>query len=209
MDMHHESEYNRDQWITFRAAADALRSLPSIEVAALRRSIEPYLHFRHTLDDCHRIHLEQACRKACYETGLSACCGFESIITFFADHVISLLCSEPEHIQILSVILQRPNLSGKCVYLTERGCLWTVRPIACAMFLCGRLKKDILQKNPEIESLWAQFLERERDFTWPSKPVLFDDLEKVFIRLAVKSPHMHFHQSPGLIRLKARSGLPV
>jgi hypothetical protein len=41
-------------------------------------------------------------------------------------------------------------------------------------------------------------------YTWPSRPVLFDKLEELFIQEGFDSPIMYFHHSPGLLRLKAK-----
>ena len=43
--------------------------------------------------------------------------------------------------------------------------------------------------------------ERKR-FTWPDRPVLFDDLEQYFMDAGCTSPHMYLHNSPGLLRVK-------
>jgi len=208
MQLHHQmSEYNRDQWVTFQAVREACESLPPSEIAKIEHSLQPYLAFRRELEDYQGKYLEAVCRQSCFETGLSGCCGFESIITFFADHVITYLLSQPREIEMIFDILQQPNRTGNCVYLAKNGCLWKVRPISCAMFFCGKLKAGSIEKNPEAQSIWTELQRREKEFTWPNQPVLFDDLEKIFIGLGVKSPHMYFHQSPGLLRLKARSGL--
>jgi hypothetical protein len=207
MQIHHVGEYNRDQWITFQAVREACNSMASAEKVKLRDTFQSYLSFRRELDSYHTTYLETFCRRFCFETGLSACCGFESIITFFADHVISFLLSTDEEMEAIFDVLQQPNRSGKCVYLGKTGCIWKVRPIACAMFVCGHLKAGCIENNPELQSLWTEFQSREKEYTWPTGPVIFDDLEKVFIGFGVKSPHMHFHQSPGLLRLKAEAGL--
>ena len=41
--------------------------------------------------------------------------------------------------------------------------------------------------------------------TWPDRPVLFDELEKLFIKEGYDSPLMYCHKSPGLLRLKSKS----
>ncbi len=196
------SEYNRDQWITFRAIADACRKLTPSEIAGLRDSLASYLHFREAVDRYQARYFHETCRGECFETGTSACCGFESIITFFADHAISYLLSDSREMSSLFEALEKPNTTSHCVYLGEHGCLWKVRPITCAMFFCSPGKKSVFPKQPEAESILSELKEREKEFTWPTKPVLFDDLEAYFIRLGLESPHLHFHRSPGLLRLK-------
>src|SRR5512139_1247787 len=77
------SEYQRDQWLSLTAIRGALEEIPAVERESLRSSLSGYLVFRRELADFHSRHFHEYCRRACYETGLSACCGFESIITFF------------------------------------------------------------------------------------------------------------------------------
>lgn len=207
MHAHDMNDYNREQLATFQAVSQACLRLTSIEREALIIRLAPYLVFRRDLDELHHGHVESTCRTACYETGLSACCGFESIITFFADHVITCLLSEPSDMRVIFERLEQPNRSRSCVYLAEHGCMWKVRPIACAMFFCESIKSKILRETPAVFAAWEDLQRREKGFTLPDRPVLFDDLEAYFIERGVSSPHMHFHNSPGLLRMKARHGL--
>lgn len=201
------SEYNREQEASFRAIGGALEGLPVAEIEGLRESAGPYLRFREDVDSYQSERFDPVCRKACFETGLSACCGFESIYTFFADQTIDFLFSSPEEKATLFEVLNRPNLTGKCVYLGDNGCLWKIRPISCAMFLCDEAKKSAFEKRPEEAAVWGEFRKREKDFTFPDKPVLFDDLETYFIGLGVESAYMYFHRSAGLLRVKEKHGL--
>ena len=50
-------------------------------------------------------------------------------------------------------------------------------------------------------------LKQEKSFKWPDRPVLFDDLEKLFLDLGCHSTLMHLNLSPGLLRIKKRAGL--
>lgn len=201
------SDYNRDQRLSIQAIREAFGKLTSSRVQHLRESIQPYLHFRQAIEDYQRTYFGALCRKICFETQVSACCGFESIITFFADQVINFLVTPPEEIAALSAVLERPNTTKKCVYLGKNGCIWRVRPISCAMFLCESVKKTVFEQQPEVESLWNDFQKQEKEFNWPTKPVLFDQLEKEFMKLGVDSPHLYFHRSPGLLRIKAQARL--
>ena len=54
---------------------------------------------------------------------------------------------------------------------------------------------------------WEEFRQEERLYTWPAKPVLFDELEIIFIEAGFDSPLMYLNRSPGLLRLKAKHGL--
>lgn len=200
-------DYNHDQWVSHQAIQKALDMLSPVTLEELTTLMQPYLQFRQTLETFQEDYFDPLCQKTCFETALSACCGFESIITFFADQVINFLVSPPEQRELLFKTIEKPNTTGKCVYLGDHGCIWRVRPISCTMFLCEEVKKKVFDRHPEAESLWQSLQAREKEFTWPDKPVLFDAIEKVFLPLGVVSPHLYFHQSPGLLRVKSRSGL--
>lgn len=207
MNVEQVSEYNRDQWATFHAVCEAGKDLSLYRLQELKQRVEPYLAFRAEVDRFQRDFVETTCRSQCFDTGLSACCGFESIITFFADHAVSFLLSTREEMDAIFRVLEQPNQTKHCVYLGPSGCLWKVRPITCAMFYCEELKRQAFTAHPESQPLWEALQAREKDYTWPVKPVLFNDLERVFLDLGALSPHMFFHQSPGLVRLKARHGI--
>ena len=207
MNLDRVSEYHRDQWHSFKAIEKACRGLLHGELEKLQRSLESYLQFRRTLDGFQEQFFGAFCRTTCYESKLSACCGFESIFTFFADQVITFLLSTPEELEALLHKLEKLNHTGRCVYLGESGCIWRVRPISCAMFVCEQAKQHAFSEEPDTEAAWEKLREAEKTYTYPIQPVLFDDLERIFLDLGVDSPHMYFHKSPGLLRVKARSGL--
>ncbi|ABK18970.1 hypothetical protein Sfum_3297 [Syntrophobacter fumaroxidans MPOB] len=199
-------EYNQDQWISLQAVRGTCDALAASEVERLKEGCLDYLRFRAGLDRFQDELIAAACRTICFDTGMSACCGFESIFTFFADHVVNTLFSERRETDALFSVLRRANRTGRCVYLGNGGCMWRIRPISCAMFFCDKIKEGILRADPETAERWSALQAMEKEFTWPVKPVLFDDLEKYFLGLGAKSPHMYFHQSPGLLRLKKKSG---
>jgi hypothetical protein len=201
------SEYNREQWKSFRAIEMACDGLPGSELASLKESLHSYLQFRKSLANYQQRHFSSFCQAKCFETDLSACCGFESIFTFFADQVITFLLSTQEELTALFHKLEQPNETRRCVYLNEKGCVWKMSPISCAMFLCEPAKRVVFSDDSNAEAIWEQLRTQEKDYTLPTKPVLFDDLETHFIRLGIDSPHMYFHKSPGLLRLKAESGI--
>jgi hypothetical protein len=199
-------DYNRDQWVSFKAIQKACETLSSNEIERLKETVQHYLVFRSALDDHQQSHILPFCHGYCFTTGLSACCGFESIYTFFADQVINFLFSSPQEREALFQVLEQRNQTQRCVYLGANGCLWLVSPITCAMFLCDQAKRTAAERHPETLPLWEDLKRREKEFTWPVKPVLFDEIEKYFMQLGVESPYMYFHRSPGLVRLKAKSG---
>jgi hypothetical protein len=201
------SEYNRDQWLSLTTIRGALEQMPTNEIDALRASLVPYLEFRRDLAAFHDRHFQQYCHQACFETGLSACCGFESIITFFADQVITCLVSDRDDRDLLVRILERPNTTGKCVFLGARGCQWRLPPISCAMFYCEPARKAVLANEKEAVAHFEELCRRDKQFTEPLRAVLFDDLERHFRHKGLATPHMFYHFSPGLLRLKAKAGI--
>jgi hypothetical protein len=201
------SEYNRDQLLSLQAIHTACGRLSDVEIRSLVERLGPYLEFRRQIESYQSQYFRDICEATCFSTRLSACCGFESIITFFADHVINFLLSTPEENGRILSVLGRANRTGRCVYLQAKGCLWRWSPISCAMFLCEDAKQTVFTRHTEAAVLWAELREREKDYTYPTQPVLFDDLEKVFRGLGVDSPQMYFHTSPGLLRLKAQAGI--
>jgi hypothetical protein len=200
-------DYNQDQLTTLRAVLGAVSRLSESERDGLRESIQPYLRFRDAVDRFFAEHFLSSCRSQCFDTGISGCCGFESIITFASDHAINVLFSDDSRITGLVDVLSRPNLSGKCVYLGPGGCLWSIRPISCAMFLCGWVKGLVLGDASELALFWDRLLAEEKVFTWPDRPVLFDTLEARLMELGVESPHLYFHRGPGLLSVKEKAGL--
>ncbi|MBP1738182.1 MAG: hypothetical protein H6Q48_475 [Deltaproteobacteria bacterium] len=116
------------------------------------------------------------CTQACFTTRQSACCNRDGIATFFADVVINALLSSGEDLGVLRNTLERDPGGFKCVYLGEKGCLWRLKPIVCEMFLCDRAKASVLDKDKALRDLWEGLLLKEKQFTWPDKPILFDAL---------------------------------
>ena len=202
------SDYNREQENAF---AVVRRHLKDIEMplrnGPLRDSLEAYLFFRRRVDRFLQEHFTSICGEACYRSRLSACCTKEGIITFFADVVVNALVSSPDEIEEILAVLQNPRTAVKCVYLGEKGCLWRIKPIVCTMFLCDRAQDEAFEKNPALRQQWQNFQTLKKRFTWPDRPVLFDELENIFIEAGHSSSLMYLHNSPGLIRVKQRAGL--
>jgi hypothetical protein len=203
MKMEPVSEYNRDQLVGFEKVREGLCKLDNQEIQELRTAIAPYLEFRARLAEFNARHFTALCRETCFLTSVSACCGFESIFTFFADQVITALCTNSTDQEAMLALLSRPNHSRHCVYLGESGCTWKVPPIGCAMFFCDTAKNQVFKGSPAAESEWSRLRELEKEFTQPTRPVLFDWIEVLFRRAGIDSPHMYFHKSPGLLRMKA------
>ena len=131
----------------------------------------------------------------------------EPLYREIADLVINTLLSNEGGTDVLLEALERDRGGFNCVYLGPEGCLWKLKPIVCEMFLCDEARESLLGPDPSPARRWEELRRMERDFTRPTRPVLFDDLESLFLEAGFDSPLMYFHRSPGLRRLKARHGL--
>ena len=116
-----------------------------------------------------------------------------------------MLLSTPDEIATLKNVLQNLKSGFKCVYLGPQGCLWRLKPIVCEMFLCDRAQQTVFNERSDLKEQWEAFKQRKKIFTWPDRPVLFDDLEKYFMDAGYTSPMMYMHNSPGLLRVKNNS----
>jgi len=199
------SEYNRDQLEALLMVQHYLEGLPASELERLRAAVGPYLEFRSEVSRFQKEFLSEVCTQACFTTRQSACCNRDGIATFFADVVINALWSSVEDLRVLKTTLENDPGGFKCVYLGVKGCLWSIKPIVCEMFLCDRAKATVLAKDKNLSERWEGLLLKEKRFTWPDKPILFDDLEELFWEAGLKSPLMYCHLSPGLRRVKAES----
>ena len=199
------SEYNRDQWEALLMVQRYLEGLPASAIERLRETVGPYLRFRCEVSLFQRLFLSEICTQACFTTRQSACCSRDGIATFFADVVINALSSSEEDLNRIKSALVNDAGGFKCVYLGEKGCVWRLKPIVCEMFLCDRAKAALLDRDTTLDARWQALLLKEKQFTWPDKPVLFDELEELFLQAGLKSPLMYCHLSPGLRRVKAQS----
>jgi len=204
------TSYNREQLEALHLVRRQLASMGEEGLAALRRRIDRYLAFRNELEEFLQGRFGDICTEKCFRSRLSACCTREGIIVFFADVVVNALASSPQQLDVLEQVLESGHCGRaqgfKCVFLKESGCLWQVRPIVCAMFLCDPAKERGFGQDPEAARHWAEFEARRKAFTWPDRPVLFDDLETVFLEAGCRSPLMHLHFNPGLRMVKKKAG---
>ena len=199
--------YNREQREALRIVRRHLDALTAEGRSALSDRIGAYLSFREALETFLFEHFSEICTAACFRSRLSACCTKEGIVAFFGDVVVNALASSAAQLDEMERALAADSNGFKCVFLSEKGCLWQVRPIVCAMFLCDPAAEKAWSKAPEAAARWKSFEARRKDFTWPDKPVLFDELEQYFIDAGLRSPLMYLHQSPGLLRVKKTAGL--
>ena len=203
------SEYNQQQKDAILMVRQYLSHLPFAKLRWLKQRIKSYVQFRKAVHSFQEEHFSGICSKKCFTSRASACCGREGIITFFADVVINVLLSTNGQIDTLLETLEGDTGGFNCVYLNENGCLWLWKPIVCEMFLCDAAKNSVLAKSESLVSKWAGLRRRERRYTWPTRSVLFDELEGFFLNGGFDSPLMYLHKSPGLLRLKARHGSEV
>lgn len=201
------SEYNQQQKDAILMVRQYLSFLPNSELRWLKQRIKSYLQFRKVVDSFQDEHFADICSEKCFTSRTSACCGREGIITFFADVVINVLLSTSKEIGTLLETLEGDTGGFNCVYLNESGCLWRCKPIVCEMFLCDHAKNSVLADNEGLASQWQGFRRRQLMYTWPTRPVLFDELEVLFLNAGFDSPLMYLHKSPGLLRLKAQHRL--
>lgn len=198
------NDYQKEQTQAFSVVRKHLDSLPSSEREKLKEMTNDYLSFREETEAFLSEHFAALCTRECYQSRLSACCSQEGIITFFADTVINALFSRDHEIDRLLTVLGQENKGFKCVYLGEEGCLWRIKPIVCEMFLCQKAEKEVFGKNPPLGEVWERLKSRKKRYTWPDRPVLFDELETYFIEAGYSSPLMYLHNSPGLLRVKGK-----
>ena len=196
------SSYQKEQLDTLNMVWRHLETIDEGEKQRLILKISDYRMFRSTVDAFLGEHFKTVCTLKCYQSHVSACCSREGIIAFFADVVVNVLVSEASEIEVLSKTLMKTNTGYKCIYLSDHGCMWRIKPIICEMFLCDSAEEAVFKRNPSAKRFWQELKQREKLYRWPDRPVLFDDLEKYFIAAGYSSPLMYLHNSPGLLRIK-------
>lgn len=201
------NDYQREQLDALQVVRDGLSRLGDAQRTRLNESIRDYMRFRRSVDGFLYHFFNAICTDTCYRSRTSACCSKDGIITFFADTVVNALNATPTQLAGLDAVLRRSNMGHRCIYLGPEGCLWTVRPVVCAMFICDRAMTAVFHEAPAAKTRWEDLRRREKLFKWPDRPVVFDQLERVFIDLGYRSTLMHLNLSPGLLRVKQKAGL--
>lgn len=196
------TEYQQEQLTSLKMVCDHLSNLDKDERSGLYHLVSDYVGFRNDVNAFLRRYFSGICTETCYKSRLSACCSREGIITFFADIVVNALVSHPDDLQRLQGVLQGNTRGSKCVYLGEHGCLWSLKPLVCEMFLCKKAEDAVFGHDVQVNDRWLELKKRERAYRWPDRPVLFDVLEQQFIDAGYTSPLMYLHNSPGLLRVK-------
>ncbi|MBU0994290.1 MAG: hypothetical protein KJ737_17505 [Proteobacteria bacterium] len=201
------TDYNTEQLETLDMIVNVLPRMPEKEIIELKDSASDYLQFRQDMASFSDTYLAPLCKKKCHDTGLSACCTKDGIITYFTDMVLNVLFSDEKKISILKNTLSRSNTHTTCVYLSEKGCLWTIKPIVCEMFFCDWLIEESSVTDASFARQIEAFRIRQKLYTWPDKPVFFNTVETLFLEKGIESSLMYFHFSPGLKQIKKKAGV--
>ncbi len=184
------------------ATADRLRSL-----------LTEYRSFRSRAADFLETHFQSTCTETCYRSNRSACCSKDGIITFFADIAVNALVSSPEELARMEAAIRHPLNEFKCIYLSENGCVWRIKPIVCEFFLCDEAERKVFGNNSVAREQWEAFQVGKKAYTWPDRPVLFETIESAYIAQGCRSSLMYLHNSPGLLRIRRlraeKENLPV
>ncbi len=200
-------EYNRQQYAAQNIIIDFLSGKFENEAGLLKEAAIKYLDFRKRAEVFQEKYFFETCNTKCYENKMCACCTKDGIITYFADVALNGMGSGVKEIEGLLEILENPPGTSKCVYLGENGCTWRLKPIVCEMFLCNYAMNKVFEENPDAKLQWEALELERKDYTWPDKQVLFDDVEAIFIGLGYNAEIMYMHNSPGLLMVKKKAGL--
>lgn len=201
------NDYQREQLDALNQVIAKIRFLEAMRKDRLRDDINTYLLYRQQLEMFQSRHFGSYCTQACFQNQTSACCSKDGIITFWADVVINVMQSSETQIEALTNSIRMPLFSNKCIYLSDNGCRWKIRPLGCALFLCDQIQANVLQPHPHLGTQWEDLKKMGSSYRWPDRPVLFDKLEQVFMSAGCHSPLMFLNFSPGLLRVKQKAGL--
>lgn len=200
------NSYQKEQLEALTMVRSHLRQMNPARVDHLNASMGPYHEFRRSLERFTQTHMAGHCTRSCFQSRTSACCSRDGIITFWADVVINAVCATPERLDLMTSSIRQPLRAEKCIYLGETGCVWKIRPLVCAMFVCDAVQADVIDADAERSAQWRRFTMQAKSFRWPNRPVLFDQLELIFLDLGCRSALMYINNSPGLMRVKQKAG---
>jgi len=197
------NQYQKEQLDALKQVRQHLSAMTHDEKQRLKDILTGYIEFRSRVTSFLETSFSTICTEKCFTNNLSACCSRDGILAFFGDVVVNALTSSPEDLDIIEAAIIRPEREAKCIFLSEKGCLWHIKPIVCEMFLCDEAEQKVFGADTEVQKKWEELKEERKQFTWPDKRVLFEELESVFMKKGVKSPIMYIHYSPGLLRIKS------
>jgi hypothetical protein len=194
--------YQKEQLEALQMIRQHLDQLTDSEIKSLRSAVADYLEFRSRIAAFLETYFKDICTEKCYYSKLSACCSKDGIIAFFADVVINALTVSNDDLNRLEFAIRNPANDFKCIFLSETGCLWNVKPIVCELFLCDEAENRVFKDDLKALNQWEEYKALKKSFTWPDKPVLFEKLESFFMSKGCNSSLMYIHNSPGLMRIK-------
>ncbi len=194
--------YQQEQLDALLMIQQHLRELSAAAASELQAMISDYLDYRSRVAEFLGAHFNGICTEKCYTSRRSACCSRDGIITFFGDVAVNALVSDKQDLHRLEQAIKNPADPAKCIYLSDAGCLFRLKPIVCELFLCDEAEHKVLDQNPAVSKAWEAYKQEKKRFTWPDQPVLFEMLEAFFINRGSTSPLMYIHNSPGLLRIK-------
>jgi hypothetical protein len=194
--------YQKEQFDALTMVRNHFENQNSPRLPELESMIAGYLDFRNRVALFLKTRFESICTEKCYQNRLSACCARDGIITFFGDVVINALVSSDADLSTLEDAIIHPCKPDKCIFLTENGCTWQIKPVVCEFFLCDTAERQVFQNDMETLKQWEAFNAEKKAYTWPDRPVMFELIENEFIMQGYQSPLMYFHNSPGLIHIR-------
>lgn len=194
--------YQKEQLEALTLVRRYLDGPGAARVAGLGTVLTEYLAFRKRVAAFLEAVFHTICTEKCYQGQLSACCAKDGIITFFADVVVNALVSSVPELERLAAAIFRPYKADKCIFLTENGCAWRIKPVVCEFFLCDEAEQRGFENDPGAREQWEAFKIEKNAYTWPDRPVLFESIESEFIAYGHRSPLMYLHNSPGLLRVR-------
>lgn len=200
------NNYQQEQLQALIQIRDKLAQMDTATIERIKSDIVPYLEFRRELQCFMDAYLGGYCTRACFESRTSACCSRDGIITFWADAVINVIHCDDRQLDEMEQSIRHPFRKEKCIYLSDHGCRWEIRPLVCAMFICDSVQVDVIDVDPKLTTQWQMLNDRSKAFRWPERPVLFDSLELIFMERGCRSPLMYINTSPGLLRIKRKAG---
>jgi hypothetical protein len=196
------NSYQKEQLESLMMVRRHIEEMGPVGREKLKSEIADYLLFRKQVAEFLEAHFANICTQKCFQSRLSACCSKDGIITFFADMVINTLASNMVERDRMEHAIRHPKFDYKCIYLSETGCVWKIKPVVCEFFLCDEAERKVFDQKPEALSQWNEFEAAKKIYTWPDRPVLFETLERFFMDMECESPLMYLHKSPGLVRIR-------
>lgn len=144
------NQYQKEQLDALVQVRGQLAALNTSRHQKLVTEIDAYVKFRHRLESFLEKQMGGYCSQACYESRTSACCSKDGVIIFWADVVVNALSSSRGEMESLEKSIKAPAFPDKCIHLTANGCRWRVRPLVCAMFVCQKIEREVIDQDETV-----------------------------------------------------------